>query len=213
MKGGTGGIWGGGGLAKHIKRPLAHNIHSMYTTLLTREDLSQAAHRDFTQGITMFTRSWKYKHTVQTKIFSQIIRCLINIKKSDLYYSTCHPWCLLDIVPIVRLVSELPDLFLKLQKQIQCSTFADNIPCWSIHLPRYHHILEVSSEKLWDTVFSLERIVWQVKARHLSVTKTKRKRRLRIKTFSWQNEDTSFFLYLYCILGDVEYEKSVALTV
>ena len=79
MKGGTGGIWGGGGaacLAKHIKRPLAHNIHSIYTTLLTREDLSQAAHRDFTQGITMFTRSWKYKHTVQTKIFSQIIRCL-----------------------------------------------------------------------------------------------------------------------------------------
>ena len=75
---------GGGGaacLAKHIKRPLAHNIHSIHTTLLTREDLSQAAHRDFTQGITMFTRSWKYKHTVQTKIFSQIIRCLINIKK------------------------------------------------------------------------------------------------------------------------------------
>ena len=67
MKGGTGGIWGGGGaacLAKHIKRPLAHNIHSIYTTLLTREDLSQAAHRDFTQGITMFTHSWKYKHTV-----------------------------------------------------------------------------------------------------------------------------------------------------
>ena len=65
--------------------------------------------------------------------------------------------------------------------------------------PRYHHILEVSSKKLWDIVFSLERIVWQVKARRLSVTKTKRKRRLRIKTFSWHNEDTSFFFYLYCI--------------
>ena len=80
------------------------------------------------------------------------------------------------------------------------STITDNIPRWSTHLPRYHHILKVSSKKLWDIVFSLERIVWQVKARRLSVTKTKRKRRLRIKTFSWHNEDTSFFLYLYCIL-------------
>ena len=117
MKGGTGGIWGGGGWQHAWPNTSNAPLPTIYTTLLTREDLSQAAHRDFTQGITMFTRSWKYKHTVQTKIFSLIIRCLLNIKKSDLYNSTCHPWCLLNIFPIVRLVSEVPGLFPDIQKQ------------------------------------------------------------------------------------------------
>ena len=118
MKGGTGGIWGGGGWQHAWPNTSNAPLPTIYTTLLTREDLSQAAHRDFTQGITMFTRSWKYKHTVQTKIFSQIIRCLINIKeiRSLLFYMS-YLMCVLDIVPIVHLVSEVPDLFLKLRKR------------------------------------------------------------------------------------------------